>query len=397
MKKRLIAILFCLTVVCFTLAACGGSGGTGGSSTPPQPASPEASLPVSAPPESKPPESKPPKSTPPASVPPESAKPDPAPVESKPPEPAPTTSAPAGGSGLLASYNGIDIIVYSVKEYPGASIIEDYPDVTAVRNGYKWILVDMEMKNGTGEVIGGEQTYSWRIDIFDTDGNDNDYASVYMEKLGDEIFDLTSQIEPGQSRSGKLLFTLKSDCNTYTLRYQPYRRAVDGTIMEITLSDLPDTGSLANYVAPPSGEALDLIETSVSYKGIEITVNSVKEYPGASIIEDYPDVTAVRNGYKWVLVDMEMKNGTGEAIGGEQTYSWWIDIFDEDGNDNGYASVYMEKLGDERFDLTSQIEPGQSRSGKLLFTVKAEFNTYTLRYQPYRRAVDGTIMEITLR
>ena len=315
------------------------------------------------------------------------------PEEEKPPK----EESPVNSTDKSASYNGIEVSVNSFKEYPGDSIKEDYPDVTSVQNGYKWVLVDLELKNGTNEAIGDDSDYGWRFYIVDYDENENGYASVYMRDLGGDAIDLSSMLEPGQSRSGKFLFTLKDGCNTYKLRYQPYKRSVDGTFIEVPLNDAPNTGLPDPSEIAPSGKALDLLETSATYNGIEITVNSVKEYPGDSIKADYPDVTSVQNGYKWVLVDLELKNGTKEAIGDDTDYGWMIDMIDSDGNKNFYTSVYMRDLGSDAIDLSTMLEPGQSRSGKFLYTLKAESITYSLCYQPYSRFVDSTVMEIKLR
>ena len=321
----------------------------------------------------------------------------PPPLEPEPTEPESLEPAPLNFGEMYASYNGIEVTVHSVKEYPGESIRDEYPDMTAVQSGYQWILVELEIKNGTGDAIGHEEAWQWKLDLMDADENDNNVNSVYMRGLGEGAFDMESQIGAGQSRTGKLLFAIREDSYTYTFRYRPYDRRVDDTVMEIILKDSHDPRPSVNADAPPNGVPVDLIETSASHNGIDIIVHSVKEYPGDTIWEDYPDVTPVQNGYKWVLVELEIKNGTGDAIGYEEAWQWKLYIRDTDGNDNNAKSVYMKNLGDDAFDMESQIGAGQSRTGKLLFAIRADCHTYTFFYQPHDRRVDATVVELQLR
>ncbi|MCL2162910.1 MAG: DUF4352 domain-containing protein [Oscillospiraceae bacterium] len=296
-----------------------------------------------------------------------------------------------------ASYDGIEINVKSVKEYVGVSIAEDYSYLAPVRNGYKWVLVDLEIINGTEWPIGDISDYLWRVGVLDSDGNENEYQSVYMNDLKGDGFDFSSLIDPGQSRRGKFLFVVKAECNAYSLRYQPYERRMDDTVMEVQLRNSPDNDISDNKTAPSTGEAVETIETSASYNGIEINVKSVKEYPEGALSESYPELTPVQKGYKWVVADVEIVNGTDDAIGEDNDYGWRLDIRDNDGNDNPYASVFLRNLGEDAFDFSSLIESGQSRSGLLIFSLKANCHTYSLRYQPYNRSIDDTVMELRLR
>ena len=256
--------------------------------------------------------------------------------------------------------------------------------------------MEIELVNGGEKEIGYEEEYKWDFYLHDSDGTDQTPKTVYMRNLGDDVFDLTSALAPGQSRSGKLGFILKKECESYTFWFRPFERREDDTKLEIVLKGSPSgEGPATPNNTPVIGDVGSGLSTS--YKGIDLKILGFTEYPGDTIKGAYPDVTPVENGYKWVLVDVELVNGGDTEIGYEEEYKWDFYIHDSDGTDQTPQNVYMRNLKGDQLDLTSVIAPGQSRSGKLGFILKKECETYTFWFRPFNRREDDTKMELVLR
>jgi len=184
--------------------------------------------------------------------------------------------------------------------------------------------------------------------------------------------------------------------------------AAETTIPPPSAAPTPDTNASALTLAPPRStetptaappeptptvKPAETLALSASYKGIEIVVNSVIEYPGSSIQDDYPDLPSLdKSDSKWILVDLELTNGSDAAVGNV----WGFSLRDSDENLQRCAAV-IEHFIEEEPASSHPIEPGQSWSGKVLMMTRDECNTYSLVYQPLSGSGDSTVMEIKLR
>jgi len=231
------------------------------------------------------------------------------------------------------------------------------------------------------------------------------FAGVFLGTYADEnLIDISAVINQGiqivyngnvqtlTDANGNQVYPISYNGSTYV----PIR-AVSGIFGQPVNWDAANNQVILG--TPPSSSSDSApAATSTSDKGVDLTVNSFKEYPGDTIEADYPDVPAVQNGYKWVLVDATLTNGTSDTLGDGDfgDIALLFTMLDSDGYEHFVESVYMRYLGDTKFDLTP-MDPGQTRSGKLLFTLKSECQTYTFCFQPYWGTKVGTLMQIKLK